>query len=322
MITFRKPLIAVMAVCIATVGMISQAHSASFPKKNVSVIVPMAAGGGTDTLMRGLAINTEPFLGKNITIVNRPGGSGAIGHAAGLNTRADGHTVTMMIFEILSLAPQKLVPFTYKDFDLLMRVNMDPAAITVPADAPYNTIQEFVAYAKANPGKIKVGNAGPASVWHLAAGVFAEKAGIELTYVPFNGGAPAVTSLVGNHIDAVSVSTAEVQAQVQAGMLKILGVMSNERLTSFPEVATMKESGIDVAFGTWRGLGVPKGTPENAKKVLREAFKQGMDTVAFKKFAADAGLGLAYLNSADWEKELAVDSESVSNTMTKLGLAK
>lgn len=320
--TMRNPLIAIMAACIATVGMFSQAHSATFPKKSVTVICPWSAGGGTDTILRGLARNTEAFLGENIIVVNKTGGGGAIGHRAGINARADGYTVSMITFEILSLPPQGLVPFTYKDYDLLMRINKDASAITVPADAPYNTIQEFVTYAKSHPGEIKVGHSGPGSVWQIAGSIFAEKANIDLDYTPFNGAAPAISSLVGNHINAVSVSAAEVQAQVQAGKLKILAVMSNERLPNFPDVPTMKESGIDVTFGTWRGLAVPKNTPESAKKVLRESFKQGMETAEFQKFAKDAGLGLAYLNAEDWEKELSVDAVNVSNTMTRLGLAK
>jgi len=296
--------------------------AASFPSKTITVICPWSAGGGTDTILRGLAKQTEPFLGQNITVVNKTGGGGAIGHGAGIRARPDGYTVTMVTFEIISLPPQGLVPFTYKDYDLLMRVNMDPAAITVPKDAPYNTIAEFVAYAKAHPGGIKVGHSGPGSVWQIAGGIFAEKAGIDLTFVPHDGAAPAVTALVGKHIQAVSVSPAEVQGQVEAGSLKMLAVMSDSRLPNFPDVPTMKETGYDVSFGTWRGLAVPKGTPAEVKKVLHDAFKKGMESETFLKFAKDSGLGLAYLPADAWGKDLEVASTNVANTMKKLGLAK
>ncbi|MFT5559810.1 MAG: tripartite-type tricarboxylate transporter receptor subunit TctC [Sphingobacteriales bacterium] len=322
MISIRKPLMVIMAACIATASMVSTVQSATFPSKGVTAICPWSAGGGTDTILRALARNAEPFLGENITVINKTGGGGAIGHTVGVNARPDGYSVMMITFEVLSVPPQGMVPWTYKNFDLLMRVNMDPAAITVHADAPYDTIEEFVAYAKSHPGEIKVGHSGPGSVWQLAGSIFAENTDIELAYVPYNGGAPAVTALVGHHIDAVSVSAAEVQAQVKAGNLKILGVMSDERIAIFPGVPTMKESGFDVSFGTWRGLGVPNGTPEEAKTVLRDAFKQGMETAEFKKFAADSGLGLAYLNAEDWAKSMATDSKSVTKTMQRLGLAK
>ena len=321
MFIIKKTVIAFAARTSVAASLASQAQSASFPEKNVTVICPWSAGGGTDTIIRGLSRSTEAFLGKDITVVNKTGGGGAIGHSAGVNARADGYTVAMVTFELLSLPPQGLVPFTYKDYDLLMRVNMDAAALTVPADAPYNTVSEFVAYAKANPKEIKVGHAGPGSVWHLAGSIFADKADIDLSYVPFNGGAPAVTALVGNHIHAVSVSPAEVQGQVQAGTLKILAVMSDERNPGFPDVPTMREAGYDVVFGTWRGLAVPKSTPEEAKVILHDAFNKGMETDEFQKFARDAGLGLAYLNAEDWSKDLSVAAESVAKTMNDLGLA-
>lgn len=322
MINSLRKLTSLSVIWIMVAAAFSQVQAADFPSKRLTLICPWAAGGGTDTILRGLARNTEPFLGQTITIVNKTGGSGAIGHAAGVRARPDGYTVTMVTFDILTLPPQGFVPFTYKNYDLLMRVNMDPAAITVPVDAPYNTIEEFVAYAKSNPGKIKVGHAGPGTAWHLAGSIFAEKVGIDLDYVPYNGAAPAVTALVGNHIQAVSVSPAEVRGQVEGGTLKILGIMSDERMPGFPEVRTMKEAGFDVSFGTWRGLAVPNSTSEDAKTILHDAFKKGMETDAFKKFAADTGLGVSYMSAEDWEKDLSTSSVSIANTMKALGLAR
>ena len=113
-----------------------------------------------------------------------------------------------------------------------------------------------------------------------------------------------------------------VKGQVEAGTLKILAVMSDERNASFPGVPTMQEEGVDVVFGTWRGLAVPNSTPAEAKKVLHDAFKKGMETDEFQTFARNAGLGLAYLNAEDWSKDLAAAAGNVSNTMVALGLAK
>ena len=176
-----RKLFALMLVCVMLVSLAGcGSQTEKFPTKPVTLIVPWAAGGGTDAVARGLAKAAEGPLGQAITVTNTTGGGGAVGHGAGLNAKNDGYTVTMITFELLSLPPQKLVPFTYKDFDLLMRVNMDSAALTVKADAPYNNVKEFIEYAKANPGKVNVGNSGPASVWHIAAGLLEEKAGIKL----------------------------------------------------------------------------------------------------------------------------------------------
>lgn len=318
-----KKIFALLLVCLLVVTMAGcGAKTEKFPTKPVTIIVPWAAGGGTDAVARGLAKAAEPSLGQTITVNNVTGGGGAVGHGAGLNAKNDGYTVTMITFELLSLPPQKLVPFTYKDFDLLMRVNMDPAALTVKADAPFKSVQEFIEYAKANPGKVNVGNSGPGSVWHIAAGLLEEKAGIQLNHVPFNGAAPAVTDLVGGHIQAVTVSPAEVQSQVKAGQLKMLAVMSPERNPNFPDVPTFKELGYDINFGTWRGLAVPKNTPENVKKVLADAFKKGYDSQEFQEFAKKAGLGLAYSPADKFKEYLDETSKNVEAVMQKLGLAK
>lgn len=299
-----------------------QQAKVKFPEKPVTIICPWAAGGGTDAVARGLAKAAESHLGQPITVVNQTGGGGAVGHGAGVSAKNDGYTVTIITFELLSLPPQGLVPFTYKDFDLLMRVNMDPAALTVKADAPWNTVEDFLNAAKANPGGLKVGNSGPGSVWHIAAGLLEQKTGIKLTHVPYDGAAPAVAALVGGHIDAVTVSPAEVAGQVQAGNLKILGVMADQRVPQFPDVKTFKEQGIDVVFGTWRGLAVPKGTPEEIKKILADAFKAGYDEQSFQDFAKKAGLGLAYLPADEFREFLDDQAVRVEEVMKALGMTK
>ncbi|GAU75558.1 tripartite tricarboxylate transporter substrate binding protein [Fusibacter sp. 3D3] len=295
--------------------------AANFPEKGITAICPWSAGGGTDTVLRGLTQATEKELGQTITVANQTGGGGAIGHAAIISAPNDGYTVGMITFELNSLPPQGLVPFTSADLDPLLRVNMDAAAVTVKADAPYNTMDEFIEYAKAHPAELNIGNSGAGAVWHIAAGLLAEQADVEFSYVPFEGAAPAITALVGGHIDAVSVSAAEVQGQVQAGDLKILGVMSDERLELFPDVPTMKEQGYAVSFGTWRGIAIPTGTPESIKTILAEAFKKGLESEEFVAYAKNSGLVVAYQNSDDFKAFIATNAEEVATVMKSLGLA-
>ena len=295
---------------------------AAFPEKPVTVICPWTAGGGTDVLLRALSKEAEKFLGKTINVVNQTGGAGAIGHNAIRTARPDGYTVGMITFELNSLPPQGLVPFTWKDFDPLMRINSDPAALTVRSDAPYSTVRGFMDYAKANPGEITIGNSAPGSVWHIAAGLAAEKTGVNVKHVPFDGAQPAVTALVGGHIKAVAVSVAEVRGQAQAGNLKILGVMSSERDKIFPNVPTFKEQGVDVQFYTWRGLALPKGVPAANKAKILDAYKKAFETKEFKEFAAKASLNLAYQDSAEFTKFLDQNYKDVEAVMKNLGLAK
>ena len=295
---------------------------AAYPEKPVTVICPWSAGGGTDTLLRALSKEAEKHLGQTINVVNQTGGGGAIGHNAIRAARPDGYTVGMITFELNSLPPQGLVPFTWKDFDPLMRINSDPAALTVKADAPYSNVKGFIDYAKANPGEVSIGNSGPGSVWHIAAGLAADKTGVKVKHVPFDGANPAVTALVGGHIKAVAVSVAEVKGQVQAGNLKILGVMSGERDKIFPDVPTFKEQGVDVQFYTWRGLGLPKGVPAEAKAKIADAYKKAFDSAEFKDFAAKASLNLSYQDTAAFTKFLDQNYNDVAAVMKGLGLAK
>ena len=295
---------------------------AAFPDKPVTVICPWTAGGGTDLLLRALSKEAEKFLGQTINVVNQTGGAGAIGHNAIRAARPDGYTVGMITFELNSLPPQGLVPFTWKDFDPLMRLNADPAALSVRADAPYSTVRGFMDYAKANPGEITIGNSAPGSVWHIAAGLAAEKTGVKVKHVPFDGAQPAVTALVGGHIKAVAVSVAEVRSQAQAGNIKILGVMSHERDKQFPNVPTFKEQGVDVQFFTWRGLALPKGVPAANKAKIVDAYKKAFETKEFKEFAAKASLNLAYQDAAEFTKFLDQNYKDVEAVMKSLGLAK
>jgi tripartite-type tricarboxylate transporter receptor subunit TctC len=295
---------------------------AAYPDKPVTVICPWTAGGGTDVLLRALSKAAEPFLGQTINVVNQTGGAGAIGHNAIRAARPDGYTVGMITFELNSLPPQGLVPFTWKDFDPIMRINSDPAALTVRKDAPYSTVRGFMDYAKTHPGEITIGNSAPGSVWHIAAGLAAEKTGVQVKHVPFDGAQPAVTALVGGHIKAVAVSVAEVRGQAQAGNLKILGVMSAERDKIFPDVPTFREQGVDVQFYTWRGLALPKGVPPAIKAKIADAYKKAFDTKEFQEFAAKASLNLAYQNAADFTKFLDQNYKDVEAVMKNLGLAK
>ena len=316
----RRAMLVGLAAMVTTVFAVPA--MAAYPDKPVTVICPWTAGGGTDVLLRALSKSAEKYLGQTITVVNQTGGAGAIGHNAIRTARPDGYTIGMITFELNSLPPQGLVPFTWKDFDPLMRINSDPAALTVKADAPYSTVRGFMDYAKSHPGEITIGNSAPGSVWHIAAGLAAEKTGVQVKHVPFDGAQPAVTALVGGHIKAVAVSVAEVRGQVQAGNLKILGVMSADRDKIFPDVPTFKEQGVDVQFYTWRGLGLPKGVPPAIKAKIADAYKKAFDSQEFKDFAAKASLNLAYQDSAEFAKFLDQNYKDVSAVMKNLGLSK
>jgi tripartite-type tricarboxylate transporter receptor subunit TctC len=269
-----------------------------YPVKNITMICPWTAGGGTDAILRAVSAAAEKQLGVTITVENRTGGGGAIGHAAIKNARPDGYTMGMITFELNSLPQQGLIDFTYKDYDPLIRVNADSSALTVRANAPYNTVREFVDYAKAHPGEISIGNSAPGSVWHIGAGLLANETGIQVKHIPFEGAAPAVTALAGGHIQAVSVSLAEVMGQLDAGNVKVLGIMDAKRNDLYPNIPTFIDQGYHITYATWRGIALPKGVDPAIKKILEDAFTAAMQDPAFITQAKNLNLGLAYHNPA------------------------
>ena len=292
-----------------------------YPKKGITMICPWGAGGGTDAVLRAICGAAEKQLGQTITVENKTGGGGAIGHAAIKDAKPDGYTVGMITFELNSLPQQGLIDFTYADYDPLIRVNADAATLTVKADAPYNTVQEFVDYCKANPGKVSIGNSAPGSVWHIGAGLLADKTGIDVKHIAFEGAAGAVTALAGGHIEAVSVSLAEVKSQLDAGNVKVIGIMDEKRPANYPDIPTFKEQGFDITYFTWRGLALPKGVDPAIKQVLVDAFAKAEADPDFVETAGKLNLNLAYQDPTEFGKFLKSNFEEVTATMKSLGLA-
>jgi len=301
----------VIPILLVILGLIAAIpiHAAEFPTKEVQIIIPWAAGGATDLIFRALAATTGKYLGKAVVVVNRPGGGGAVGYTEAAQARPDGYTLVSAVTPLTILPHQVTTAFTYKNFDAIINVVDDPSMFLVRSDAPWKSLRDFLDYAKKNPDMITVGNSGAGGGVHLVALAFERAAGVKFNHIPFSGGGPSVTALLGGHINAVSVSPPEGIEHVKAGKLKIIALFAEKRFEMFPDVPTVKEQGIDFVMGMWRGLVAPKGTPPDAVKKLHDAFKQGMDDPVFKKNAKDMAVNLSYLGPEAFGKLLAHDHE-------------
>jgi tripartite-type tricarboxylate transporter receptor subunit TctC len=284
-------------------------YAAEFPTKEVQVIIPWAAGGATDLIFRALAASTSKPLGKAVVIVNRPGGGGAVGYTEGMQAKPDGYTLTAAVTPLTILPHQVTTAFTYANFDPILNVVSDPSMFLVRSDAPWKSLAEFLDYAKKNPEMITVGNSGAGGGVHLVALAFERAAGVKFNHIPFSGGGPSVTALLGGHVNVVSVSPPEGISHVQAGKLKIIALFSEKRFEMFPDVPTVKEQGVDFTMGMWRGLMAPKGTPPDAIKKLHDAFRKGMQDPVFLKNAKDMAVNLDYLGPEPFSKLMAHDHE-------------
>ncbi len=283
--------------------------AADFPEKEVQIIVPYAAGGATDLIFRAIAASSGQYLGKAVVVVNRPGAGGTTGFTEGAKAAPDGYTLTSVITPLTILPHQVKTSFTYRDFSPIINVVSDPCMLLVKAESPWKNVSDLVAYAKKNPGMITVGNSGAGGGVHLIAMAFEKTAGVKFNHIPFAGGGPSVTALLGGHINAVSVSPPEGINHVKAGKLRIAALFAEKRFELFPDVPTVKEQGIDFTMGQWRGLAAPKGTPPEVIAKLHDALKKGMEDPAFIKNAKDMAVNLNYLGPEAFAKLMAQDDE-------------
>lgn len=305
---------------LLALGIGSARAEPAYPNHAVELVVPFQAGGGTDALARSFAEAAHKHMPQSFVIVNKAGASGAVGWQDVIHSKPDGYRLAVVTVEMAILPHLGVAKFSPDDLQPIARLNADPAAITVRADAPWNTVEEFLAAARKNPGRVGVGNAGPGSIWHLAASALEEKTGTKFNHVPFQGAAPAVLALLGGHIDAVAVSPAEVTTYVQGGKLKMLAVMADQRVKGFEKVPTLKERNIDLSIGTWRGLAAPKGTPPEVIDYLKKVAQESANEPAFRETLNQQNLGFAFADDVAFKAAIAKDNAYFKALVDKLGL--
>lgn len=290
--------------------------------KSIEFICPWAAGGGADGNARQIGAVVGEMLDQTVTVSNQTGGSGAVGFSAIMNADPDGNTIGIITAELNTLPPQGLVTFTYEDMYPLIRLCTLPSVVAVPADSPFNTLQELVDYAKANPGDLKVGTVGTGSIWHICAAKLMSVAGIELTTVPYDGAATAATAMLAGEIDLTTTELSTSHAYVQSGDMKILGIMSEERLPDYADYATCREQGFDCVGGSFQGMFCPNDVEPEVKAAWEALLTEAYESEAYQTYCKNAGMVPAYLDHAGWEAFLADDLATVTTLMKDLGLAK
>ncbi|MFA0087174.1 tripartite tricarboxylate transporter substrate binding protein [Vibrio sp. E150_011] len=293
-----------------TAGIIlsTSAIAADYPSKNIRLVVPFGAGGGTDAVGRTLANSAKDVLGQNIAVMNRTGGAGAVGMSFGAQQRPDGYTLTVVTREIASLPQMGLMQHDADDFRLIRMVNLDPAVVLVSADSPYNTINDLIAEAKKGEGKVKFASTAAPNFYLMA---LEKDQNIKLNAIPYNGASEAIPAVLGKHTDVTMVTPGEAIAQLRSGQLKALGVMSEERIAFIPEVPTLKEQGVDVITGTWRGIGAPKGTPDEVIETLGKAFDQAMASPEFIDFMEKGAMTIHNMDAQAFTEFVDQDSKSL-----------
>ena len=320
-----KKLLALLTALVLVCGMATVASAAEYPSKGISVICPWGAGGGTDACLRAFCEALSKQLGVTLTVDNRTGGGGIIGHQAIADADPDGYTMGMITFELSTYKHLGTSQITYEDYDPLCRVNTDAAAITVNAEwAKANGISDlasFIDYCKAHPGEVQMGGSSNASVWHIAGGYLMNAAGIELQMITYQeGAATAVQNAASGFIQGVTVSLAEARSFIESGHLVCLGVMDTQRNALFPDVPTCQEQGYDITYFTQRGMVIPKGVADDVKAKLVAACEAAIADPDFVEFMNNNGQAISYLNAEDYTAFLAQSLTDVGEAMAVLGL--
>jgi len=317
-------LLLMLAIGIAGCGNGSeQAAEITFPEEPIDMTILFGAGGGADIVGRKLADLASQELGQPIVCNNRTGGGGAVGYQYVLSQDPDGYNIVWNSTSIHVTYHQGNMPADqdYSSFRGVAQITKEASALAVSKDAPWNTFEEFVAYAKEHPGEVTVANSGVGSFNHLTAAAIEDAVGVEFRHVPMDA-KQSTTALIGGQVDAMVNMAFDVIQQAQAGTVKPLVVVGDERLEQLPDVPTMTELGYDCDLMMYRGIAVPKDTPDEVVKILENAFITAAAKEEFKEFAAQYGILVEIKNAEEFDAYMAEVDEQVAQLMEKIGLKK
>lgn len=295
---------------------------AEYPERPVTIIVPWGAGGGTDTIIRIFAVGFEEAMGQPINVVNRTGGSGVVGHSAIANSTPDGYTLGACTSEITYFETMGLAPITPASFDLISRLAVIPAGVTVKADSPYDNVKDLIAAAR--DGGMTASGSGIGGPWHMAEAGMMKAAGDSVDtvqFIPSQGGAPALQDLVAGGITMFTGSPVEARALADAGEVKVLAIMADERSPAYPDVPTLKESGIDWSMSNWFSLCAPAGLPEDVKAKITEAAKKAHATAQVQDALAQRGITPVFDGPEAFSDFATSFSAEAKTLLTELGIA-
>jgi tripartite-type tricarboxylate transporter receptor subunit TctC len=300
------------------------AQAQQYPSKPITMIVPFPPGGVADIVGRPLAAQMERSLKQPVVVTNRTGAGGAVGMAAVAKSAPDGYTILMglssiSIFPVSDRIMGRTPAYEMKDFAPIALVTADPTVLVVSADSPWKTLQEFVASAKAYPGKINYSSSGVYGTLHVAMEIFAHAAGIKLFHVPYQGGGPAVTALLGGQVHALASGPAAAIGQIKAGKMRALASWSTERLALLPEIPTFKELGYDAEFYIWSGVFAPAAVPSPVLDRLRAAVREAATSPEFKATMEKVSTPVSYLDAPAFRTYWERDAARLKVALEKIG---
>lgn len=309
---------AVALVCVTSVG------AQQYPERLITMVVPFPPGGVADTVARPIAEALGRELKQTVVIENKGGAGGALGIGQVARSPADGYTILLSLSSI-SILPEadkvlaRKPQYQLTQFTPLARITADPTVFVVRADAPWRTVEEFVADAKRKPGTYNYGSSGNYGTMHVPMEMFKNTAGFRMTHIPFTGAGPAVTALLGGQVDALATGPSSVLQHIKAGKLRPLAHWGDKPLVTLPDVPSLQQRGWKVQFAQWSAVFVPTGTPEPIAHRLREALRNVAADPGVQQTVLRAGSPIDYMDAPAFAAYWQQDAKLMTDAVQKIG---
>ncbi len=319
-----RRLLAAAAVLVLTVPLVAAAQEA-YPSRPITLVAPFPPGGVADLTARPVAAAMEKVLKNPVGVVNKTGAAGAVGMQFVATSKPDGYTLLLALSSI-SIIPEadkifdRQPAFTVDQFAPIALISADPTILVVRAESPWKTAREFIDDARKRPGQISYSSSGIYGTLHMAMELLSHAAGVKLRHVPHAGAGPALTAILGGHVDALASGPAVVLPHIKAGKLRALAGWGDKRVAALPEVPTFKELGYpDAEFYIWAGLFAPKGTPEPVLAKLREAARAAVGEADFKSAMDKLETPIAFKQGAEFQTFFDADAKRLAAGVRKVG---
>ena len=297
----------------------------AFPSRPITIVAPFPPGGVADLTARPVAAAMEKVLKNPVGVVNKTGAAGAVGMQSVAVAKADGSTLLLALSSI-SIIPEadkifgRPPAFTVDQFAPIALISADPTVLVVPADKPWKTARDFIEDAKNRPGQVSYSSSGIYGTLHMAMELLSHAAGIKLRHVPHAGAGPALTAILGGHVDALASGPAVVLPHIKSGKLRALAGWGDKRVAALPDVPTFRELGYpDAEFYIWAGLFAPKATPEGVLTRLRSAVREAVNYPDFKAAMDKLETPIAFKQGEEFQRFFDADARRLADGVRKVG---
>ena len=296
----------------------------AYPSRPITMIVPFPPGGVADITGRPTAAAMEKLLRQPVVIANRAGAGGAVGNAAVANAKPDGYTILMALSSITVIPAADALfdrkpAYSLDQFMPIALISADPTLLVVHPSLPVKSLKELVALARTKPGQMSYSSSGIYGALHMPMEMFLHAAKLKMRHVPTTGGGPAITALLGGHVEMTAGGPAAISSHVKAGKMRPIASWGAKRHEAYPEVPTFKELGYDIEYYIWAGMFAPRGTPEPVMKVLRDAVRKTVEDADFKKTMANVNSPIQYMDAPDFAKYWEADGKRLAALVKVVG---